>query len=144
MSERFIITNVLICPVHLMEDKNLKLDKNYTLRLCVIDLERNIAVDVEHQLQYVYIKTMSGLYYKNIVLNKDINNKRAALFDCEPSFGVTNKYHLLLKAYEIRKNLELGKEYPDGNKMLDNDEYLELLNSEEEKIKVKKLEKRKK
>ena len=142
MNERFKITNALICPVHLNEEENLKLHKDYHLRLCVIDLQNNIAVDVEHELQYIFIRTMSGLYYKSIVASQNINNKRVVLRECDPMFGGTNDYDLMLKAREIKNNLKNGKRYPDGNEVLSNEEYLALLNKEKTQTKEKKKIKR--
>ena len=57
MKNKYAINKVNICVFEFSGDSFVRpcLDKYPDLRLCVIDNEENIAIDVEHKLKYDYL-----------------------------------------------------------------------------------------
>lgn len=71
-------------------------------------------------MKYKYFRLINGIYYFNDL--SDIkDNKRIAMEPYSTGY-LDNK--IMKKIEAIINNLENGKEYPDGNDVLTNDEYL--------------------
>lgn len=142
MEERFRIAETLICPFILRGDGKAAPDERYSLRLCVIDEENEIAIDIKHKLQYNYIRTKSALYMQSKAINYIKDNKRAAVFACVTLLSSISDNKVLKDSKEIIENLKNGKRYPDGNEVLNNGEYLDLITKERIGQKVKKIGKK--
>ena len=139
MQKRFRIAETLICSFILKEHGIVEPDDRYHLRLCVIDEENEIAIDVEHELQYDYIKTGSSIYLQHKAINHIKDNKRAAIFGCITLESDISDKTMLKKSKDIIKGLEKNKKYLDGNSVLNNEEYLEVIKKAKEKPKMKKI-----
>lgn len=144
MNEKYSINTVSICPVETINNKHKKplVDAYPELRLCVIDNENKFAIDVIHELKYQYIDTINNRYLKdNLIYNVD-DGKRIAIFPNKLMLtsDVTRKM-----CEDVIDKLESGYIFPDGNEVLDNRMYLELLGRErkQQKSKIKKIIKRK-
>lgn len=133
-NEKYTVTHVNICPLNICEyGVKPNLNEYPETRLCVIDNENLIAVDVEHELKYEFIETMSGLYLINRT-SKDLNSgKRYAIFPYVV-FGIGREN--LNKADKIIEKLENGFNFPDGNEELSNEKYLAVLSKKEENQKT--------
>lgn len=139
MQKRFRIAETLICSFILKENGIVEPDDRYPLRLCVIDEEKEIAIDVEHKLQYDYIKTSSSIYLQHKAINHIKDNKRAAIFGCVTLESDISDKTMLKNAKDIIKSLEKNKKFIDGNSALNNDEYLEIVKRKKENPKTKKI-----
>ena len=101
---------------------------------------RRVAVDVNTAHEYPYVRVMNMTY----VINNGIpinNEKRYACIEYVSLLGFDMKKSELLLCKEILNLLKQGVIFPDGNKELTNQEYLEMLNEEEKNTKI--LKKRK-
>lgn len=145
IKKNIITSKIHIVPFERDKDNILKgCFDQYPPRLCVIDDDNSIAVDVETCMQYPYIRTFSSIYFYNeIEKNKIKIGKR---FACRP-YVLFNEdslsTDLLKRKKEIINLLNQGVTFPDGNEELTNEEYLELINNKEN-IKVKKFGKKQK
>lgn len=135
MQERFEISELHICTFKLEEGFIQPELKNYPRRLCVIDKQRGIVVDVKHKLEYDYIETMSGIYFINKSVEKIKENKRAAIFPSIIFLNSIDDKKNLESAKEIIEYLSLEKKYQDGNLALSNEEYLEKIQKEQKNSK---------
>ena len=131
-----------ICPFVFLGGLNIIPDPKYPPRLCVVDYENGIAIDVETNLKYDYIESSSRLYMGSII-DKIKNDRRVAVLTSQVLFNKDNCYK---KALKIIKQLELGQQFEDGNLIFSNEQYLEYVNNfkEQTKQKTKKIEKRRK
>lgn len=135
-NENYEIVIMHICKFE-RSDKDLILNLNkYPERLCVLDKNRNVAVDVNTAYEYPYVKIMNMAY--SIDLDE---HKRYACIEYKSSLGLKAKKEDLLLCQEIINLLKQGFTFPDGNKELTNQEYLEMLKEEEKTAKI--LKKRK-
>ena len=138
-----------ICCFENFDDKRLKYDlEKFPDRLCVIDEDKDIVVDVETRHQYTYVRTISMLYFLNELERKKISvGKRVGCFEYDSlSLGILSSDDLK-ECKEIINLLKQGFVFPDGNEELSNEEYLELINrskiEEEPKKRCKTRKKRK-
>lgn len=108
----------------------------YPERICILDKTKNIVIDIETKHQYTYLETMSMLYVLNSELLYKIkpgNRVAVVSYAWIPGFELTTEQ--LNKCEKIINSLKQGKEYPEGNKVLTNEEYLEMVTKREEKNK---------
>ena len=145
MGERFFVREIHVCPFDRTDIGKLRPNlEEYPTRYCVIDKEKQIAIDIELKLKYDYIETISWLHFVNQSYEKIKEDKRVAVY---PYKLINDNDFDLVEAIKIINKLKKGYEYPDGNELYNNEKYLEYIN--EEKIKkdnrkTKKLGKRKK
>ena len=152
MNQRFKVTNIFITPIYDLRNGNFRRDFEYPLRTCVIDTYQGIAIDIKTKLKYDYIETMSYLYtsimkdhYKKID-----GQKRLAVCAVES----IKKLNIDLNDVEdIKKKLENGYKFLDGNDIFNNEQYLSYIEKEpqieeqktlEKNSKVKKIRKKRK
>ncbi len=120
--QRYTLEQVNICTFAIGGGQFIRpnLEDYPNLRLCVIDNQDSIAIDVNHQLKYDYLKTQSMLYFLNDVSKKIKPEKRAAVFS-NINFGFDEDQ--IRKANKIIKKLQKGYVFKDGNEVLNNEEY---------------------
>ncbi len=146
MQERFDICEIHICPVYKVGD-NFKPDREYPTRYCVIDKEKEIAIDIKTKLKYDYIQTMSHLYFMSQSYKKIKGDNRVAIL---PYASFIYSSCDMKAARNIIEQLKNNVEFQDGNEVYDNKSYLEYLKEEvlketqKQKNKTKKIGKRKK
>ena len=133
MNDRFKITEIRVCPFEIINDK-LSPNLNYPFRKCVIDMEKNIAVDIELNIQYDYLPTMSDLYFLSSCRDKVKDNRRVAVF---PVASILFDEKVFISASQIIKKLMNNEELIDGNEYLCNEAYLEIVSKKEEPKKKK-------
>ena len=143
MAERFRIAETLICSFNIKEQGIIEPDDRYPLRLCVIDEEKEIAIDVEHNLQYNYINTGSSLYLQQKAIQFIKDDKRAAIFGCITLKSDIADKKILRRAEQIIQDLKKGKKFIDGNSVMSNEEYLEAITKDKTEQKVRKIGKKK-
>ena len=147
--KRFRITKLHICSFEKYDDRYLKKDlEKYPERLCIIDDQTNIVIDVETKHKYEYIKTINGLYFFSEFGSKVVPiGKRVGCFEYSYiSIGNLSSDELR-ECKEIINLLKKGFSFPDGNEQLTNEQYLELINRpklEEESKKMFKSRKKRK
>jgi len=128
-NDNYKIAKIHICNFEKKEDF-LKVNLNkFPERLCIIDEKNDIAVDVETKHQYPYIRTVSMMYFLNDTEVKKI--KIGKRFACFEYFFLTLSglnSEELIECKKIIESLKKGIKYPDGNDMLTNEQYLELIN----------------
>ena len=149
MEKRFRVSEMHICPVYRI-GTNFKPDLEYPTRYCVIDNEREIAIDIKTKLKYDYVKTMSNLYFLSQSFEKIKGNNRVAIF---PYANVNFDKYDIADVSIIIEQLKKDEQFQDGNEDYNNEQYLEYLKEEKlielnqstsNKEKTKKLGKRKK
>lgn len=149
MEERFVIAEMHICPVYKVGN-NYKPDMEYPTRNCVIDNEKEIAIDIKTKLKYDYIRTMSHLYFLSQSSQKIKGDNRVAIF---PYASILYTGYNQKDAIEIIGKLKRNEEFKDGNEVYGNEQYLEYVKQEleiEQEVyqynhpKTKKIGKRKK
>lgn len=128
MSDRFSVNEIYICPINILSSTVITPDlENFPTRLCVIDRYLGIAIDVEQELKYDYLETISGLYFVNSVVDKIKKNERIAILPLKLLVLDKDKKN---KVEMIIERLRNGESFPDGNKILNNEEYLLIINDE--------------
>ena len=136
-NENYKIVKMHICRFERTE-KGLALNlNNYPERLCVLDKNRKVAVDVKTAFEYPYVKIINMTY----IANEDVNindQKRYACIEYDSFLGIDVKKEDLLLCKEILNLLKQGVTFPDGNKELTNQEYMEMLKEEKNNIKIMK------
>lgn len=135
MNSKYDIVILRICPFKILGGINILPDLSYPARLCVVDKEKGFAIDVEMGLKYDYLETFSRLYIDSVA-NKIFNSRRVAIpyiFNC--SAVKINKQ----KASKIIMGLSQDEEFLDGNLVLDNEKYLEIINGKNKTVKKYKL-----
>jgi len=149
VEKRFRVSEMHICPVYRI-GTNFKPDLEYPTRYCVIDNEREIAIDIKTKLKYDYVKTMSNLYFLSQSFEKIKGNNRVAIF---PYANVNFDKYDIADVSIIIEQLKKDEQFQDGNEVYNNEQYLEYLKEEKlielnqstsNKEKTKKLGKRKK
>lgn len=145
--DRFAVMEVVICPVILVKNSKLQLGINYPTRLCVLDKENNIVIDVIHGVKYDYIDTINGKFWIDGG-KKYGNNKRVGLFGSSCFIGKPLEEQTKNNINQIIFNLINKVDYLDGNKVFSNEEYVNIINEESsvvgESKKVKKIGKKQK
>lgn len=132
MKEKYSVNEVNICTFDTYENGLIRpnLNKYPVRRLCVIDNERKIAIDVMHELKYDFLDTFNQDYFINGSSKKIKPNRRAALF---PLLYFSTDLDSLKRVRNIIQKLESGYEFKDGNEVLSNEKYLEIVNQENDK-----------
>lgn len=140
MNEKYEILEMHICAFEKTENGILKTDLNeYPKRLCVLDKNNKIVIDVLTLHKYEYIKTINTRYFvDDFKKEKMILGRRFACFKNEISlFNFDSK--IIKLCDEIIKSLDKGVIFKDGNEELTNYEYLNLINSKIMKFKTQKI-----
>lgn len=136
IKERFSIQSVFLLPLTLSTPNYLKLDFNYPPRFCVIDKEKKIAIDIQMGLKYDYIETKSNLFVLNEHADKIKENKRVAMGNITNLSNIDENTIKLGK--KIIKKIQNNDIFIDGNDVLSNEEYLQIVNIQTNlKFKVK-------
>lgn len=136
MNERFSIERVFLFPLTLSSQNYLKLDVDYPPRFCVIDKVKKIAIDIQMGLKYDYIETQSKMFILNGHADKIKQNKRVAMGNISSLSSIDDNTIKLGK--KIIKKLENNEIFIDGNDVLSNEEYLQIVNNQTNlKFKVK-------
>ena len=134
MTKRFKVSEIHICPVYKVGEE-FKPDLEYPTRFCVIDEEKEIAIDIKTKLKYDYIKTINHAYFVDESYKKIKENNRVAIFPYALVFSVDYDIDASKKIIEQLKNNE---EFIDGNEVYNNKQYLEEIKKEKtEKSKKK-------
>ena len=128
MNKRFFIKEIHICPVY-KEGKNFRPDMEYPTRNCVIDEEKQIAIDIKTKLKYDYIETKSHLYFLSQASKKIKGDNRVAIF---PYASILYTGYDQNEAIEIIEKLKNNEDFQDGNEVYGNEQYLEYLKQERE------------
>lgn len=139
------IAKIHICSFERVSSKDFKFNtEKYPERLCVIDENNKIAVDVETKHQYPYVETTSTLHFiNNMYINQINEGQRVACFGYViilPTHDLSSKE--LDECNKIINLLKQGKNFKDGNKELTNEEYLEMINNSKHETKIKKIRKK--
>jgi len=128
------IIKVPICSFTINADKKIKLDiQEYPCRLCVIDESKNIIVDIEHKLKYPYINKF------DILKIKENRGKRIGFIQYNSLELNKLSSDELKSCVEVVKLLNQNYTFMDGNEILSNQEYLDVINSSKKPEKAKKL-----
>lgn len=139
--ESIRISRIHICVFEKNNENKIKIDtQKYPDRICVIDEEKNIAIDVQTKHQYPYIRIVNRLYFASSDEVERVKyGKRNACFECHtlPMLEFTSLE--LNRCNEVIEQLKQGVEFLDGNEVLTNEEYLEMIKNEKRDIKVKKM-----
>ena len=147
MNSKYGVNKMHICTLDEVGNGYIKpnLNEYPETRLCVVDSDKGIVVDVLHQLQYDYIETINRLYLINKLRSKIKDNKRIAIF---PYKLICMSREESYKVEDIINKLKNGYKFCDGNDVYNNEEYLNELKKEkrirETNNGIKKLIKRKK
>lgn len=126
MDERFNVCEIHVCPVYKVGD-SFKPDIEYPTRYCVVDEEREIAIDIKTKLKYDYVKTMSHLYFISQSYKKIKGDNRVAIL---PYASLLSDGCDRQEAISIIEQLKNNVEFQDGNEVYDNKSYLEYLKEE--------------
>jgi len=145
MSSNYGVEMLYICPFIRLSGLNIVPNLEYPERLCAIDKQKGFAIDVKTNLKYDYLETLSRLYVGSII-EKTKDGRRVAIPARFCDVKSDKDYKIALK---VINQLESGKDFPNGNDVLNNEEYLFLVQNEniEQKndcVKSKKRVKRKK
>ena len=140
------IAKIHICSFENYNANILKYNlEKYPERICVIDEQKDIVVDVETRHQYPYIRTVNMSYFLNDSEKKKvIPGKRVGCFEYYSLSLFELSSDDLKKCNKIINLLKENYIFPEGNDELTNEQYLELINSsKKEKESKKKYKKRK-
>ena len=134
MNERFRIMEFCICTFDKTNEFYRPNINDYPRRLCVIDNDNGLVIDIEHGLKYDYIETINGKYAINNSLSKVESGKRSAIFPIV-AFNVDNR--TMSKALKIVERLKKNETFLDGNDVLNNEEYLKKVIKDEQSFQKK-------
>lgn len=142
-NENYSIAKMHICSLEKKDNCfSLKL-KEYPERLCVIDKVNKVVIDVETAHQYPYIKVLNNQYFldMDIAEIKLLNSgeRVGCISYATYSYGALDLKKLKRCKYIIEL-LNEGYTFPDGNKELTNEEYLEVVKNSKKMRKVKKMQ----
>ena len=112
--KKYDICWLQICPFDRLEGGILKPNRDdYPYRLCVLDRESSIAIDVKDEVSYEYIRT-STVYFLNQESKKIEKDKRYAIMELNIYMKGIEKEDYI-RANGIINKLNAGKEFIDGN-----------------------------
>jgi len=135
MNERFSIKKIHICPFDVTDLGHLRPDLSYPTRFCVIDNEKEIAIDIKTKLKYDYIPTVSQVNFLSESYKKITKDKRVAVI----SYATLNYNEINLEdVSKIIDDLKNDKEFIDGNEFFNNQQYMDFINQEQIKEKNQK------
>lgn len=135
------IAEIHICSFEKTDGKGFKFNTmKYPERLCVIDENKGIAIDVETEHQYQYVGVTSTLHFVNEMhINKIKEGQRVACFEYYMILPSSNiSLEQLNKCRDIINLLERGVIFKDGNQELSNEEYLNMINQPKKEGKIRK------
>lgn len=139
MKERYELCELQICPfehLNLNDSPCLRPMRNdYPYRLCILDKNNSIAIDVNTKYAYDFIE-MSTIHFYGMSYKKIQGENRYAILKLSAGSMCEVDNDILIKAQDIRKQLEMGKEFENGN-VIDNETYLNLINHEMTYKKIK-------
>lgn len=131
-NDNYSIVKMHICSMDKKDNCfSLKL-KDYPERLCVIDKVNKVVIDVETAHQYPYIRIINHQYYldMDIAEIKLLNSgERVGCIAYAMLLKNSLDSKILRRCKYIVKLLSEGYTFPDGNKELTNDEYLDVVNN---------------
>ena len=118
--------------------------KKYPERLCVHDKKNNFVIDVEtgHKYPYVRVLNMQYFYYIDDVKSLTENTRVACMEYVTTICDLTKEQ--LRECKNTIKLLQMGKLFIDGNQVLSNEQYLEMINNKEKTNKTKKIVRKRK
>ena len=139
--ENIRVAKIHICVFEKNNENQIKIDtQKYPDRICVIDEGKNIVIDVQTKHQYPYIRTVNRLYFAS---NDDAARvkygKRNACFEYSNCPFLEFTPLEFKNCNEIIEQLNQGVEFLDGNEVLTNEEYLEMIKNEKNDNKIKKM-----
>ena len=138
------IVQMHICS---FERKNgvLTFDMNkYSERLCVHDKKNKIVIDVETKHQYPYVRVLNmQTFYDMDEVKMLTPDKRVGCMEYVTVIFELNKEQLIA-CKKIISLLKKGKSFPNGNEVLSNEQYLEVINNSKSVVKTKKIERKRK
>ena len=118
--------------------------EKYPERLCVFDKNKKIVIDVETWHKYPYIRVLNGQSFYDITDVKMLTpNNRVACMEYATFIHDLEK-DVLEKCQKVIKLLQKGHEFPNGNEMLSNEDYLKFINNKENNVKTKKIGRKRK
>ena len=126
MDERFNVCEIHVCPVYKVGD-SFKPDIEYPTRYCVIDNEKQIAIDIKTKLKYDYIQTMSHLYFISQSYKKIKGDNRVAIlpyasllsdgYDRQEVFGRMKENIEKFHSKRIKVNVWTVDDQEDGERI---------------------------
>lgn len=135
-NSRYHVCWVQICPFEKLENGILKPNRDeYPYRLCVIDKKTDCVVDVKTHHKYDHIHT-SLIYFLQEESKKIIAGKRYAINELQSSIFLVSDEDLK-NAEEIIYRLDNNIGFVEGNDILSNEQYLEKIKEENDKVKIK-------
>ena len=140
-NKKIRISKMHICPFEKYDNSRLKFDlEKYKDRLCVVDENKDIVVDVETGHQYPYVRTVSMIYFLNeLEAKKVVVGKRVGCFEYDSICLSDLNSEDLKKCKEVIELLKQSFVFPNGNEQLTNEQYLELINRQKIEQKSKKM-----
>lgn len=135
MDKRFLIQQINICECNIVDGVyKFKMDE-YTNRWCVLDTLTKDAIDINMRLRYKFIPTLNETYFLDDSYKKVKHGERVAI---NPYYTFDIPNDIKNQAIDITDNIKAGYIYLNGNEMLDNDAYIEIIKEEKEpKQKIK-------
>ena len=125
--KKYSVVRAIISPFYRTKDRvNYDIEHFGKSRLCVIDSDESFVIDVYHGLKYDYIKTVNGVYYRPGEMEKIEDRHRYAIYS--QYFGCTEEEEVI--GNKIIHLLNRDYEFPDGNEVLDNIQYYDLIQRE--------------
>lgn len=132
MREKYELCELQICPFEKVNINNrtcLKpMREDYPYRLCIFDKNNSIAIDINTLHQYDYIE-MSTIHFYGTSYKKIQGDNRYAILKLNAGTMCEVDNEIIIKAQNIRKDLEMGETFKNGN-VIDNETYLNLINNE--------------
>ena len=135
-NSRYNVSWLQICPFERLKSGLLKPNReDYPYRLCVVDKKSGNVIDVKTNNSYKYIHT-SSIYFMHEEAKKIIDGKRYAIRELQSSMFSISEEDLKL-AREIINKLNNNIDFVDGNEVLSNEQYLEIIKEKNNKVKMK-------
>ena len=140
MREKYELCELQICPFERLEINGIPhlkpLRNEYPYRLCIFDRNNGIAIDVMNNYSYEYIE-MSVINFYGTSYKKIKGDNRYAILRLPANSLCEVNGDVLNRAKEIRKKLEQGFDFENGN-VISNKEYLEMISIKNVKKRIKK------
>lgn len=144
-SERYLITKMHISKFELAGERINPNFLNSPLRICVLDRQKEIAIDVETFCSYPYVKILNMQYLFGFdKISKYGLDKRYACVEHHSMVLGNVDLEILKRCKKVIMLLEQNFIFPDGNDELTNEEYLNITNDSKSSKKLRKaIQKRK-
>ena len=135
MKEKFELCELQICPFERLTVNNIPylkpLRNEYPYRLCILDRNNSIAIDIETNYLYEYIE-MSVIHFYGTSFMKIKGDNRYAILRLPANTMCEVTNDTLKKANDIRDILNIGKVFENGN-VINNEDYLSQISIENNK-----------